>query len=617
MSEFARMNRRRFLKSTAAMPLLAATASPALMQLAKAAAPRSPTRRFRPGDPEWPSEADWNKLRQTVEGRLIKVESPLAACRNEPNGPSCQEVLKRLKNPYYIGDEPGLTQTSGWVDAWRSAPSVYAVAAARTEDVVAAVNFAREHNLRLVVKGGGHSYKGTSSSADSLLIWTRAMNNIVLHDAFVAQGCAGKQTPQPAVTVGAGAIWMQAYDAVTTRAGRYVQGGGCTTVGVAGLVQSGGFGSFSKNFGTAAAALLEAEIVTPDGTAQIANVCVNPDLFWGIKGGGGGSLGVVTKLTLRTRELPEYFGGVFGTIKAKSDAAFRRLTARIVGFYQEQLFNRNWGEQIGFEPANRIKISMVFQGLNRQQADSDWRPFMDWVANSPEEFVIEAPLFIVDIPARHFWEAAYIKKNYPQFIVADDRPGAPEGNMFWIGDSGQVGHFLHGYRSAWLPASLLKQDQQSKLVEALFASSRHWSVSLHFNKGLAGAPEAELAAVRDTAMNPAVLDAFALAIIATGGPPVFPGIPGDEPDLTSARRHAREINQAMDELLKVITQPGSYVSESDFFERSWQQSFWGSNYPRLAAVKRKYDPGGLFFVHQGVGSEQWSADGFTRLPERV
>jgi len=121
-------------------------------------------------------------------------------------------------------------------------------------------------------------------------------------------------------------MWMQAYDAVTTRAGRYVQGGGCTTVGVAGLVQSGGFGSFSKNYGTAAAALLEAEIVTADGTARIANACVNPDLFWGIKGGGGGSLGVVTKLTLRTRELPDYFGGVFGTIKAKSDAAFRRLT---------------------------------------------------------------------------------------------------------------------------------------------------------------------------------------------------------------------------------------------------------------------------------------------------
>src|ERR1700738_2376035 len=97
---------------------------------------------------------------------------------------------------------------------------------------------------------------------------------------------------------------MQVYDAVTTRGGRYVQGGGCATVGVAGLIQSGGFGSFSKNYGMAAAALLEAEIVTADGAVRTANACTNPDLFWAIKGGGGGSFGVVTKLTLRTRDLP-------------------------------------------------------------------------------------------------------------------------------------------------------------------------------------------------------------------------------------------------------------------------------------------------------------------------
>jgi FAD/FMN-containing dehydrogenase len=152
-----------------------------------------------------------------------------------------------------------------------STPSTYAVAARNTADVVAAVNFARENNLRLVVKGGGHSYQGTSNAGDSLLIWTRAMNSIVLHDAFVGQGCAASEIPQPAVTVESGAIWMHTYNVVTTQAGRYVQGGGCATVGVAGLIQSGGFGSFSKNYGTAAAGLLEAEIVTPDGAVRIAN----------------------------------------------------------------------------------------------------------------------------------------------------------------------------------------------------------------------------------------------------------------------------------------------------------------------------------------------------------
>jgi FAD/FMN-containing dehydrogenase len=159
-------------------------------------------------------------------------------------------------------------------------------------------DFARTNNLRLVVKGGGHSYLGGSNAPDSLLIWTRAMNKIVLHDAFVGQGCAGHQSPQPAVTVESGTMWIDAYRAVTVAGGRYVQGGGCITVGVAGLVQGGGFGSWSKKFGTAAAGLLEAEIVTADGAVRIANACTNPDLFWAIKGGGGGSFGVLTKLTL-------------------------------------------------------------------------------------------------------------------------------------------------------------------------------------------------------------------------------------------------------------------------------------------------------------------------------
>jgi hypothetical protein len=70
------------------------------------------------------------------------------------------------------------------------------------------------------------------------------MHDITLHDAFVAEGCAGT-APRQAATIEAGAPWLPTYNAVTTEAGRYVQGGGCTTVGVAGLIQSGGFGSFS------------------------------------------------------------------------------------------------------------------------------------------------------------------------------------------------------------------------------------------------------------------------------------------------------------------------------------------------------------------------------------
>jgi hypothetical protein len=201
----------------------------------------------------------------------------------------------------------------------------------------------------------------------------------------------------------------------------------------------------------------------------------------------------------------------------------------------------------------------------------------------------------------------------PGIVIADDRPGAPPGNVFWAGNLGETGQFLHGYQSAWLPASLLKPDRQERLCDTLFASSRHWRMSLHFNKGLAGAPAEALAAAKNTALNPAVLDAFALAITAGEGPPAFPSVRGHEPDLSDARQAAVAIGKAFDALRPLAPDGGSYVSESNFFERDWQRSFWGRNYPRLRAVKRKYDRDGLFFVHHGVGSEEWSPDGFTKL----
>ena len=539
------------------------------------------------------------------------MRSPLAACVGASFDAACAQVFKELKNPYFLGDEVGLTQSLGWVGAWTSEPSVYAVAAETTADVVAAVNFARKNNLRLVVKGGGHSYQGTSNAADSLLIWTRHMNAIVLHDAFVGAGCAGQAEPQPAVSVEPGAIWRQAYDAVTTKSGRYVQGGGCMTVGVAGLILGGGFGSFSKAYGMAAASLLEAEIVTADGEVKIANACSNPDLFWALKGGGGG-FGVVTRVTLRTHPLPEFFGGVSATIKATSDDAYRRLIARMVEFYAEALFNSHWGEQI-LIGRGYVVISMVFQGLDQQQAEAVWKPLFDWVAASPQDFTIVSAPRIRAVPARVIWDPSFLT-GVPGRVIADDRrPGAPADNIFWAGNLDEAGAVWYAYQSAWLPASLLEADRRQSLADALFAAAQHLGVALHCNKGLAGAPAEAIAAAKNTPMNPAVTDAFALAITGALGQPAYPGVPGHEPDAAAAGSQAETVDKSMNEIRKLLPRVNSYVWETDFFQPNWQEAFWGDNYARLRAIKQKYDPDGLFFLHHGVGSEDWSADGFTRV----
>jgi FAD/FMN-containing dehydrogenase len=627
--------RRALLQKAGSLLLL-----PALpRRLPASAAVNASIRRVRPSETAWPSGAAWKRLNEEVGGNLFPVRFPLEALKAAPDSPAAGALLKELRNPYWIAEQPGLTQTLGWIDAWTTTPSVYAVAARNASHIAAAVNFARNNDLRLVVKGRGHSYLGASNAADSLMIWTRHMTDIEMHSAFVPQGCRDRMAPQPAVTLGAGTHWMQAYQAVTTRGGRYVQGGGCTTVGVAGLIQGGGFGSYSKRYGTAAASLLEAEVVTADGQIRIANACVNPDLFWALKGGGGGTFGVVSKLTVRTHDLPEYFGGANFQIKAPSDEAYRGLVRAFVSFYAEHLFNEHWGEQAHLRPDNVLEISMVSQGLDREQAQQVWRPFLDWVNNSAHGYSIPRPGPIIsDLPAQRMWEADWRMEHWPELVFpraghplnailddilshvmheplfqSDERPGAAPSDVWWSGDAGQVGQYLWSYQSLWMPASLLARESQVRLAEALYAGSRHAYIELHFNKGLAGAPPDAIAAARDTAMNPAVLTAFALAIVADGQGPAYPGIPRHEPDVIRGRAAAKAADRCVEQLRAVAGRSGSYVNETNYFERDWQQSFWGDNYARLAEIKRKYDPDGLFFVHHGVGSEGWSRDGFTRL----
>ena len=562
-------------------------------------------KRVRPGDTGWPAEKEWTHLNEEVKGRLIKMNNPFVS--------PAPDLFSNLKNPYFIGDTPELTQTLRWAEAWKSSPGAYAVAAETSEDVATAVNFARKNNLRLVIKGGGHSYQGNSNSADSLLVWTRKMNSILVQDSFIPEGAALNTPGVPAVTIGSGAIWGRVYDMVSTNHGRYVQGGGCLTVGVAGLVQGGGFGSFSKYYGVAAANLLEAEMVTADGNIRIVNAQKNPDLFWAIRGGGGGSFGVLTKLTLATKELPETIGIVYGKIKANTDDAFKSLVEKMLNHYKEHLFNPRWGEQLIFNPGRSIRISMLFHGLTKEAATSAWQEFQDWLKAHSDDYTMEQQLNFVVLPARQMWNPAFLKKSAADFIEKDNRANASENNIFWKGNQGESGQFLYAYQSAWLPENLLEAGQIKQLTEALFQASRYWTTSLHFNKGLAGGSPEVLKAAKITAVHPALVNAFALVIIAAEGDPAYPGLAGHEPDMKEAKKAAEYIGKAMHELKSRVVTTGSYLSESDYFETNWQDSFWGSNYSRLLSIKNKYDPDGLFFVHHGVGTETWSTDGFTKL----
>ena len=519
--------------------------------------------------------------------------SPLEACARA-GGEGAEALFRSLKNPYYIGDDPSLTQTLGWVDGWTSRASERVVAAETSDDVIAAVDFARETGTPLVIKGGGHSYFGNSNAAGSLLVWTRRMREVVFHDAFRPAGAPDAIEASPAVSVGAGAIWRDVYFPAA-RAGRYVQGGGCLTVGVAGFIQGGGFGSFSKQFGTGAANLLEVEVVTADGRLRLVNEHQDPELFFALRGGGGGTFGVVTRLTLRTHPMPARVGVVQMEVQAADDAAWRRLIGEFLRLYAGRLFNPHWGEQARFAPGRRLGISMLAQGLADAEVRDTWSGFLATIEADPAlEHRSEPRLLSFD--GRQFWDRNFLR-SVPGAVLADDRPGAPAENLFWATNVGEVGQVINAYESLWLPADLLQPDGLDRLADALIEASAIWPVSLHFNKGLAGGAGTALSTTARTATNPAVLEAFALLICAADAPPAWPGIPGHEPDLAKGRREADSVASAITPIRAIVPRRASYLYEASYFEPDWQDSFWGPNYGRLQRAKRAYDPAGLFKGH--------------------
>lgn len=530
---------------------------------------RRTLRRVRRSALEWPSPASWDALRREVGGNLIEVEPLLAPCTPRLPGRDCLARLEDLRNPLFLGDHLAGTQVSGWLDAWKPAPSAYAVRARNAAGVAAAVRFARDHRLRFVVKDGGHSYQGTSSAPDSLLVWTRAMNRIQLHDAFVAQSCTG-QEPVSAVTIEAGAIWIDAYDAVTTKAGRYVQGGGCATVGVAGLVQSGGFGSLSKRFGTAAGSLLEAEVVTADGVVRTVNPCNDPDLFWALKGGGG-TFGIVTRLTLRTHELPDRIGYVGGTIQARSADAMRELIARFLAFYADALLNPRGARSSG--------------SVRTTRSGSRWCARVSSARRSRRSGV------------RSSTGSGLRRSTRPPTRGRRAGERLPLRVRFALA----AGRAARARRARAARRRALRGEPALAGRAALQQGARR----------RAGRGRRRRARHRDQPRRARRLRARDHRERA--GPPL------DWLPLYSswARSRARDVDAAAAELRKIVPDAGSYVSESSYFNASWQTAFWGANYSRLREVKTRYDPDGLFFVHHGVGSEEWSADGFERLRDHL
>jgi len=207
-----------------------------------------------------PTTADWRRLAQHVKGTLARP------------GSASYDTVRLTQNPRYDGARP---------------LAVLSVATAR--DVATAFAFAQDHGVRVAIRSGGHSYPGWSAGNGALVVDVRPLDSVSLSGTTA--------------TIGAGASLVQVYDALGTR-GRGIAGGSCPTVGIAGLTQGGGVGVLTRAHGLTCDAVTAMRVVLADGRVVTASADSEPDLFWALRGGGGGHLGVVTSFTMRTFAAP-------------------------------------------------------------------------------------------------------------------------------------------------------------------------------------------------------------------------------------------------------------------------------------------------------------------------
>ena len=159
-----------------------------------------------------------------------------------------------------------------------------------TADVQRTVRWARKHGIRIVPRSGGHSYGGYSSTSGVIVDVSR-LNAVTLDSGSRA-------------VVGAGARLIDVYDGLWQH-GRTVPAGSCPTVGIAGLALGGGVGLASRKYGLTCDNLVEATVVLADGSGVVANAHQHPDLYWALRGGGGGNFGIVTRLVFRTHPVAQ------------------------------------------------------------------------------------------------------------------------------------------------------------------------------------------------------------------------------------------------------------------------------------------------------------------------
>ncbi|KAF1986982.1 hypothetical protein K402DRAFT_403914 [Aulographum hederae CBS 113979] len=463
----------------------------------------------------------------------------------------------------------------------------YKLKAESYKDVEDAVKFAAKNNIKITVINSGHDFLGRNDAPSGLRLDVSGLQGIKPLVSFTPtrEGAASPNpegdaaiTPmagtQAAVTFGVG-VATQPLNNELSKSKLLTIGAAHGSVSVAGgWGQAAGHSPFSQKFGLGVDNVLEYKVVTADGILKVANAVSNPDLFWALRGGGAGTFGVVVEATFKAHPdmKVSHIDYWVNSTEPDSDALWNAYA-----FLNKQFPEVNKKGMTGYyyqyESGINVKMMTNSENANEAAMNEIMKPIFDGLKTMPGLKPV-APIM------RHF-------ETFKSYF--DDRFGSIEAmecmkrRVKRHGGEPMADAAPQGIVP--LDSRLLGEEELAHpdLAAALRASNPGKAGASVGFMGLQGHLIGGGAAMKD---NPetSVLPAWRKAYIHMIG-------------------MKTEANKGVDALRAISPKAGAYVNEAYLESADWKNTFWGVNYPRLSAIKSKYDPDMVFWTSPGINAD--------------